>query len=80
MIRVEVLMPRGRPLPALEITKEERETLERWIARRKTAQALAQRARLVLACAEGNSNKAVSAQIWLPSYPGLLRVEGWKGH
>lgn len=61
-------MPRGRPLPPLEISKEEREALERWVARRKTAQALAQRARLVLGCAVGMSNKAVSAQVGLCSY------------
>jgi len=61
-------MPRGRPLPLLEISKEERETLERWVARRTTAQALAQRARLVLACAEGRSNKEVSAQVGLSGY------------
>ena len=60
-------MPQGRRLPPLEIASDERETLERWIARRKTAQALAQRARLVLACAEGRSNKAVSAQVGLTS-------------
>ena len=65
MSQKEVLMPGGRPLPPLELTAEERETLERWIARRKTAQALAQRARLVLACAEGSSNKEVSAQVQL---------------
>lgn len=58
-------MPRGRLLPPLEITTEQRETLERWIARRKTAQALAQRARLVLGCAAGKTNKAVSEQVGL---------------
>ena len=58
-------MPRGRPLPPLAITDEERETLERWIRRRKTAQALAQRARLVLSSAEGKSNKVVSEQVGL---------------
>ena len=49
----------------MEITDEERETLERWIRRRKTAQALAQRARLVLSSAEGKSNKVVSEQVGL---------------
>lgn len=63
-------MSRGRPLPPLEITDEERETLERWIRRRKTAQALAQRARLVLSSTEGKSNKAVSEQVGLT--PRLL--------
>lgn len=60
-------MPRGRPLPPLRISRDERETLERWVARRKTAQALAQRARLVLRCAEGHANTAVSAQVGLSS-------------
>jgi transposase len=58
-------MPRGRPLPVLEISTDERETLERWVARRKTAHALFQRARLVLSCAEGRSNKEVAAQVGL---------------
>jgi len=43
----------------LTLTTEERETLDRWVQRRKTAQALAQRARLVLAAADGLSNKAI---------------------
>lgn len=60
-------MPRGRPVPPLEISMDERETLERWVARRKTAQAVAQRARLVLGCAQGSSNKAVSGQVGLSS-------------
>ncbi len=55
----------GRPIPPLIVTLEERETLERWIRRPKTAQALAQRARVVLACAEGKTNTQVSAQLKL---------------
>ena len=42
-------------------------TVKRWGARRKTAQALAQRARLILACAQGYSNNNVSAQVGLGS-------------
>jgi len=49
-------MPGGRPLALLTLTADERDTLERWLRRRKTAQALAQRARLVLAAAAGRSN------------------------
>ena len=60
-------MPRGRPLPPLEISMKERETLARWIARRKTAQALSQRARLVLCCTDGRSNQEVAAQVGLTS-------------
>jgi len=37
----------GRPIPVLTLTNEERDTLERWAVRRTTAQALAQRARVV---------------------------------
>jgi transposase len=58
-------MPRGRPVPKLRLTAEERETLQRWARRPKTAQALAVRARMVLACAEGRSNTAVSAALRL---------------
>ena len=56
-------MRRGRPIPQLTVTNEERETLERWIRRRKTAQALAMRARLILGCAEGKTNTAVAAEL-----------------
>jgi len=44
----------------LDLARQERETLERWVRRRKTAQALAQRARIVLACAGGQSNGVVA--------------------
>src|SRR5712691_313356 len=55
-------MRRGRPIPELSLSVEERETLERWARRPKTAQALAQRARIVLACAGGFTNGAVAAE------------------
>ncbi|MDR7464219.1 MAG: IS630 family transposase, partial [Armatimonadota bacterium] len=51
-------MRRGRPLPPLTLTADERETLERWARRPKSAQALALRARIVLACAAGKTNSA----------------------
>ena len=56
-------MPRGRPLAPLTLTPEERETLDRWVQRRTTAQALAQRARLVLAAADGISNTAIVTRL-----------------
>src|SRR6266545_2418581 len=56
-------MRTGRPKPLLILTTEERETLERWARRPKTAQALAQRARTVLACAQGKSNATVAAEV-----------------
>src|SRR5512147_2218188 len=56
-------MRKGRPLSPLDLIKEERETLERWVNRRKTAQALAQRARIILTCATGKSNMAVAVAL-----------------
>ncbi len=45
------------------LTEAERRTLEGWASRRSTAQGLAQRARIVLMCAEGKSNIAVAAEL-----------------
>jgi transposase len=56
-------MPRGRQKPSLVLTEEERETLERWARRPTTAQALAQRARIVLRCAAGDLNQAVAREV-----------------
>src|SRR5437899_3849777 len=53
-------MPRGRSMPELKVSADERETLERWARRPTTAQALAQRARMILACAEGRPNDHVA--------------------
>lgn len=53
----------GRPKAVLELSDEERVTLERWARRPRTAQALASRSRIVLACAEGASNTQVAARI-----------------
>ena len=58
-------MPRGRPIPRLTLTAEERETRQGWAQRRKAAKALALRVRVVLACAEGKSNTAVAAALRL---------------
>jgi len=49
-------MRTGRPTPPVVLTAEERETLEQWARRPTTAQALAQRARIVLACARARTN------------------------
>lgn len=53
----------GRPLAALTISPSERERLELWARRRKTAQALALRARIVLLCASGVANTMVAEQL-----------------
>src|SRR5215208_2368325 len=56
-------MPRsGRPKAELLLTDDERAALQRWARRRKSAQALALRSRIVLACAEGLDNKQVAAR------------------
>ncbi len=54
-------MPRtGRPTAVIELSDTERETLERWARRHKSSQALALRSRIVLACADGLTTKAVA--------------------
>ena len=56
-------MKRGRPTPPLILTDEERQKLETWSRRPKTSQRLAQRARIVLACAEGKDQRQVASQL-----------------
>ena len=56
-------MHKGRPMPPLNLTIEESETLEHWIRRAKTGQALAQRCRMIIGCAAGNSNTMVAAEM-----------------
>ena len=56
-------MRTGRPKPILTLNEEERATLEQWVRRPKTAQALAQRARIVLACATEKSNTVVAEKM-----------------
>ena len=51
----------GRPMQALTLTDDERQTLRAWARRPKTAQRLALRSRIVLACGEGRDNGAVAA-------------------
>ena len=50
-------------LEPLALSDAERQTLQGWARRRRTAQGLALRARIVLACAEGRSNTAVAARL-----------------
>src|SRR5262245_1504747 len=58
-------MRRGFPAPAVTLAPPERRTLEMWAARRKTAQALAQRARVVLLAAENRSNTEIARELQL---------------
>jgi transposase len=50
-------------LEPLMLTDDERQVLEGWSRRRKTAQALALRSRIVLGCADGASVSAVAADL-----------------
>jgi transposase len=52
-------------LAPLDLTEAERAELSALASRRSTAQALALRARIILACAEGGQNKAVAARLGL---------------
>ena len=56
-------MRTGRPIPALNLTAAERETLQNWSRRPKSAQALALRARMILQCAQGATNTQVAEHI-----------------
>jgi transposase len=58
-------MALGRPIPPLQLSRPERETLERWVRRPKSAQALALRARVILACAQPKTNTEVAQQMHL---------------
>lgn len=54
---------RGRQAPVVVLSEQERETLERWARRPKSAQALALRCRIVLAAAAGESNEEIAARL-----------------
>jgi transposase len=54
---------RGPLLAPLVLAAQEQATLQRWAERPSSAQALALRCRIVLACAEGTSNSQVARQL-----------------
>src|SRR5882672_4055825 len=53
----------GRPTKPLNLTPEEKEKLAMLARRPKSSQAIAMRARIVLACAEGMSNGAAASKL-----------------
>ena len=53
----------GRPKAEVVLTAEERAELETWVRRKKTAQQVALRARIVLACARGDDNKDIAVRL-----------------
>ncbi len=66
---------RGRPTAPLVLSDDERETLERWARRPNSAQALASRCRIVLACAAGATNQEVAVELGLHQ----ATVDKWRG-
>lgn len=68
-------MPRGLIAREIRITAADREVLERWVRRPTTAQALAQRARIILACAEGKGNAEVATEVGITPWT----VSKWRG-
>lgn len=53
----------GRPTVSIVLNEYEREQLEAWTRRRKTAQALALRSRIILECALGVESKVVAQRV-----------------
>src|SRR6202167_6452627 len=68
-------MRTGRPKQALTLTDEERERLESLAHRARSQPLLARRARVVLACAEGQSNQSVARKLRC----SLGMVGKWRG-
>jgi transposase len=53
----------GRPAVKVVLTDAERDQLLRWSRRAKSSQVLAQRSKIVLACADGMSNKDIAVDL-----------------
>jgi DNA-binding PadR family transcriptional regulator len=53
-------MGRGRPKRIVALTDEQREELQRWVRRATTPNALAMRARIILACEQGGHDGIIA--------------------
>ena len=65
----------GRPKAGLLLSDGERDQLRRWVSRARSAQALALRSKIILACAEGSSNREVAAKLQVREQT----VAKWRG-
>jgi transposase len=66
--------PIGRPKADLVLSQAEREQLVRWARRAKSAQYLAMRARIVLRCAQGGTNRQAAVDLGVDE----STVERWR--
>jgi transposase len=65
----------GRPAAALELTAADRAQLQRWARRATSAQALALRSKIVLACACGESGRDIATRLGVRE----ATVARWRG-
>src|SRR5262245_13014652 len=66
---------RGRKPRPIELSEDERQRLTELARRHKTASAVARRARIVLAAADGLGNTAIATKLGV----GLATAEKWRG-
>jgi hypothetical protein len=71
----DTMAHRGRPTTEITLSAEERATLQRWAQRHSSSQALALRAKIVLACAEGKLHGEIAARLG-EDVPLVVEV-GW---
>ena len=68
----------GRRFAPLKLDEVERAELTSLASRRSTAQGLALRARIIVACAEGEQSKAVAARLGIESRHGRKMASAFR--